>query len=86
MWHIVVVCVGFVCSVLFEPVWFYLILRADYEGLGLCVLDVAPVEVVGGIKHRRLLMYLEVHNLNDHETLPMVQGNRKDKDEGRDMP
>ena len=28
-------------------------------------------------------MYLEVHNLNDHGTLDMVQGNRKDK--GRDI-
>jgi hypothetical protein len=54
------------------------------RGLGLCVLDVAPEEVAGGINHRRLLMYLEVHNLNDHETLDMAQGNRKGK--GRDMP
>ena len=29
-------------------------------------------------------MYLEAQNLNDHKTLDMVQGNRKDKDRGRD--
>ena len=59
-------------SVLFVPVWLYLVLRMDYEGLGLCVLDVAPEEVAGGIKRPRLLMYLELHNLNDHEILDMV--------------
>jgi hypothetical protein len=75
------VYVGFVCSVLFAPVWVYLILRAYYEGLGRCVLDVAPEKVAGGIKHRRPLMYLEVHNLNDHETLDMAQGNREAKAE-----
>ena len=29
-------------------------------------------------------MYLEAQNFNDHKTLDMVQGNRKDKDRGRD--
>src|SRR3954452_23210490 len=82
MRHMVVVYVGFVGSMLFAPVWLYLILKAVYEVLGLCVLDVAPEEVAGGIKHHMLLMYLEVHSLNDHETLDMAQG----KDKGSDMP
>jgi hypothetical protein len=85
MWHIVVVYVGFGRSVLFALVWLYLILRTDYEGSGLCVLGVVLEEVTGSIEHRSLLMYLEVQNLNDYETLDMVQVNRKDKDKGRDM-
>ena len=44
-------------------------------------------EVTGSFEHRSLLMCPEVQNLNDHETLDMAQGNRKDKDKdkGRDM-
>jgi hypothetical protein len=82
MWHMVMVYVGFVCGVLSALVSFNLILRADYEGLGLCVLGAAPEEVAGGINIAGYLC-MEVHNLNDHGTLDMAQGNRKDK--GRDM-
>jgi hypothetical protein len=42
------------------------------------VLDVAP-DVARGVKHRRLLIYLEVHNLNNHRPSSWVQGNGKIK-------
>ena len=78
MWHMVMVYVGFVCGVLSALVSLNLILRADYEGLGLCALDIAPEEVAGGINIAGYLC-MEVHNLNDHGALDMPQGNRKDK-------
>jgi hypothetical protein len=66
-------------SVLFAPVWLYLILRTDYERLvGLFVRWSKSPE---SIKHRSLLMYLEAQNLNDHKTLDMVQVTGKTKTE-----